>query len=193
MHGQRFRVVEALEEVVGGDVFAGLFFTQHPAERVGITLGQRVGKLLCPADVVALVNTEQLPVLQVAGNTVLFDAVANFLLGLLGERPVLLRSLDAEGLFHLEHVLALAAADQAAAATGRAETDALGLEQDDVHTLFGQVDRGGQARETTTDDADVGGEFRVELGPFDHAVRRRDIVAIRMARSVQARCHGDSL
>ena len=113
------------------------------------------------------------------------NAIANFLLGLLGEIPELARALETECLFHLEDVLALARADQPAAAARRTEADTLGFEQDYVHAGLGQGQGRGKPRESAPDHANVGSQFLVERRPVGDALRRRDVVTVRIARSVR--------
>ena len=88
------------------------------------------------------------------------------------------RSLQAEHLFAVEHLLALATADQAAATTGRTETDALGLEHDNVETSLGEIQRGRQSREARTDDANVGAMLARELDRLPDFVRGGRVVAV---------------
>ena len=87
-------------------------------------------------------NADQPPALQVAGDTVLLDALANFLFGQFREIPELFRTRIAELLFRIQHFYALTAAYQATATTRRPEADALGFQQHDTESPFGQVQGG---------------------------------------------------
>ncbi len=95
---------------------------------VFVTFGQRVGEFRRPVTVAPLVDTDELAFLQVALNAVLRDPAANLLLCRFREIPQHARTLQAVQVFHFEHVLALAAADQSSAASRSAEAHALGLE-----------------------------------------------------------------
>ena len=161
-----------------------LFGVQHLAERVVVAFGERVGQFPRPAAIGSFVHADELTRLQVAVNRMLFDAQANLVLGRLGELPELLRPLIAEGLLHLENVLSLARADQAAAASGRPEANALGLQQDDVHAHFGEIQSGGQPRESAANHADVGRQLFFECGTIDEANCGRDVVTVGVTRSV---------
>ena len=139
MQGHRLGIVETLEEIVGGHEVPHLLGVQRLAERIVVTLGQSIGHLPRPAAIGTLVHADELAFLQVAVDRMLVDALANFVLGRLGELPELLRAFVAESLFHFEHVHALARANQTAAAPGSAESDALGLEENDVHAHLGKI------------------------------------------------------
>lgn len=77
--------------------------------------------------------------LQIAVNTVFLYSVTNICFGVFGELPKLARSFQAELLFHIRNVFALAAANEATISSRCAETNSLSLQQYDIETLLCKV------------------------------------------------------
>ena len=104
-----------------------------------------------------------MPGLQVAGDGVAGDQVADQGAGFFGEVPERAGAGLAGGLLQPVLVLALAGADLAAVAPRGAPADAVRLEQDHVEAGLGEVQRGGEAGVAAADDGDVGGGLALQL------------------------------
>ena len=87
MQRQRLGVIQALVKVIRYHVGRNVLLTDCVAERIVVPLGQCVRQFLRPTAVAALVHADELPLLQIAVDSMFLDTGANLFLGRLGKIP----------------------------------------------------------------------------------------------------------